>query len=810
MTSSSDPSGVTVEVQRNARNDAYYSGQVQFTNGASDPTAPTVSVADGDTVGVHYGGQRILSTTWRALSRAPDPLQLKFSTADATRWVVYGAERSVGPGTEVAVYTSQSAGTPAVRVRADAAGRFEARWAPGGTTPDTVWVDATESPFATSGRTAVERASILGRVMTPGGWPARSALGDLRLTSDPDPCAGKTNCTPASNITDRDGRWAETQAQPSGEYRYQAVPQSDIETTQRHGYHDWGDSPVIRFQHTDDATTTDAGTVEVLAPNLTGRVVDEDGRGVPGSDVRAERSDGTFHAHTIANEPDGAYGVFFGERANQPTPDGTYVLTATAPLGCALLESEPVTVTYSDGTVSPSQADLVLRRPPGWGDSPGEGWDVPVEADADGTVSATVPTPAGEVTLDLQGASGSGSLSATCVALPDDLPVDAVDPPVDLGSTVDFEQATVCVPYTDAAVASSSLTESELALLHVDDADRVTDITSQVDTSANQVCGVTPSFSRFLVGRAQDPAGDLGSGIQRWYGSNRFETAAAVSARSFEPGVPVAYLATGEGFADALTGGPAAARRGGPILLTGRDALPQATVDELRRLRPGTVTLLGGTAVISEEVQAAAGQATGAPTTRLAGSDRYTTAAEIATSAFPGPPVVYVATGSRFPDALTGGVPAALERGPILLTGATELPAATAEALRQLTPDRIVVLGGPAAVSDQVAAQLADHAPVTRHFGADRYGTAASVIAAAFPAQVETVVVATGERYPDALTGVPAAFRHSAPLVIVGRNEIPQAIADELARLSPRRILILGGPSAVSSSVEQDLRSFVR
>lgn len=428
----------------------------------------------------------------------------------------------------------------------------------------------------------------------------------------------------------------------------------------------------MRFAHTDDVTTTDAGTVEVLAPNLTGRVVDEDGRRVPGSDVWAERSDGTFHSHTIANEPDGAHGVFFGERRNQSTPDGTYVLTARAPLGCALLESEPVTVTYSGGTVSPSQVDLVLRRPPGWGDSPGEGWDVPVEADPDGTVNATVPTPAGEVTFDLQGVSGSGSLSASCVALPDELPVDAIDPPVDLGSTVDFEQATVCVPYTDAAVASAGLAESELALLHVDDADHVTDLTSQVDTSTNRICGVTPSFSRFLVGRAQDPAAHLSSGIHRWYGSNRFETAAAVSARSFEPGIPVAYLATG------------------------------------------------------------------------------------------------------------------------------------------LTPDRIVVLGGPAVVSDQVVAQLGDHAPVTRRSGTDRYSTAAAVIAAAFPAQVETVVIATGDRYADALAGVPAAFRYSAPLIIVGENEIPETIADELERLSPRRILIFGGPNAVSTSVEQDLRSFVR
>src|SRR5207244_3788041 len=81
-------------------------------------------------------------------------------------------------------------------------------------------------------------------------------------------------------------------------------------------------------------------------------------------------------------------------------------------------------------------------------------------------------------------------------------------------------------------------------------------------------------------------------------GDDRYATAAAVSEASFAAGVPVAYVATGSGFADALAAGPVAAADGGPILLVDRDTIPAATGAELDRLRPQRIVVLGGTAVV--------------------------------------------------------------------------------------------------------------------------------------------------------------------------------------------------------------------
>ena len=82
-------------------------------------------------------------------------------------------------------------------------------------------------------------------------------------------------------------------------------------------------------------------------------------------------------------------------------------------------------------------------------------------------------------------------------------------------------------------------------------------------------------------------------------------------------------------------------------------------------------------------------------------------AAGISAATFsPGVAVAYVAVGSKFPDALAAGPAAAAAGGPVLLTTTDVLPAVIAAELTRLAPQRIVVAGGPASVSDAVLAQL--------------------------------------------------------------------------------------------------------
>lgn len=300
--------------------------------------------------------------------------------------------------------------------------------------------------------------------------------------------------------------------------------------------------------------------------------------------------------------------------------------------------------------------------------------------------------------------------------------------------------------------------------------------------------------------------------VDRAHGANRYETAAQVSAGTFSPGVPMAYVATGANYPDALAGGAAASRNGAPVLLVSRDGIPAATAAELTRLRPNQIAVLGGTGVISAAVEQQLRSYAPAGTVRLAGADRYATAAAISRSTFaPNAPVAYVATGANYPDALAGVPAAGLEGGPILLVSSTGVPAPTVRELERLQPRRIVVLGGVGVIPNKVANTLQSFTPsaVERRAGEDRYLTAVATSRATFGPGVRRVYVATGLNFPDGLTGGPAASVHDGPLLLVPGTSLPAAARDELLRLDPERVTLLGGPTVISDAVLAEINALL-
>ena len=91
---------------------------------------------------------------------------------------------------------------------------------------------------------------------------------------------------------------------------------------------------------------------------------------------------------------------------------------------------------------------------------------------------------------------------------------------------------------------------------------------------------------------------------------------------------------------------------------------------------------------------------------RISGSNRYETAVKVSQQRFPnGAADVFVASGEDFPDALVAG-PLSSGAGPLLLTGSKKLPAVVRQEVQRLKPKRIIVVGGPSAVSDAVVGEL--------------------------------------------------------------------------------------------------------
>ncbi len=323
-----------------------------------------------------------------------------------------------------------------------------------------------------------------------------------------------------------------------------------------------------------------------------------------------------------------------------------------------------------------------------------------------------------------------------------------------------------------------------------------------------------PSQGRCDIGAVELQQSDAGL-VVRLAGLDRYETAVAISNYHHPFGSKSAYVSTGSNFPDALAGAAAAAREGAPLLLTG-PTLPDPTANELYRLDlTGTLSdaiLLGGTGVVTPAVNSSL-RSSNLATTRLAGANRYETAVAISKHSFPtGAPIVFVATGSGFADALAGGPAAAALGGPVLLTSSGSVPKAVSDEIARLSPDTIVVLGGTGVVSKAVYKQLSGMAPTTvRLGGADRYETAVAISKYAFPnpGDVHQVYIATGENFPDALAGAAEAAAKGVPILLTRSSTLPSTISDEIDRLDVSTIYVLGGKGVVSNSVANTLKTHI-
>ncbi|MCS5715543.1 cell wall-binding repeat-containing protein [Herbiconiux sp. CPCC 205716] len=343
------------------------------------------------------------------------------------------------------------------------------------------------------------------------------------------------------------------------------------------------------------------------------------------------------------------------------------------------------------------------------------------------------------------------------------------------------------------------------------------DDNSYETSTANGGVVVFSSQSTNLLPEATMPKGQVYvastnfATLTRMDGADRFGTSATISKLTFASGVPVAYVVSGVTFPDALSGAAAAGREHGPVLLVTPDSIPTATAIELQRLKPQRIVVAGGTSAIHSDVEKALG-AYSPLVSRISGADRFEVSAKVSETVFDvvasdGPTTAFVASGEVFPDALSAGAIAA-GQSPVLLVGKDRLPTLVAAELRRLAPDTITVLGGPNAVSDGVVAALQAIAPVNRIGGQDRFDVSAGA-SAAFPVGTRTVFIASGVTFPDALSGSAAAIQRRAPVLLVTPTAIPDSIRSELRRLQPTHIVVLGGTSAISAGVFDQLTGFL-
>ncbi|MFB2557029.1 cell wall-binding repeat-containing protein [Herbiconiux liangxiaofengii] len=384
--------------------------------------------------------------------------------------------------------------------------------------------------------------------------------------------------------------------------------------------------------------------------------------------------------------------------------------------------------------------------------------------------------------------------------------IELLQPPV---VTAPGEGAEVSIPFTVRGTGANG------ASITVIGSGGSTLCTATVDVYGEFACEVTSSTTTLDVTQALEgyptPAAThvevriapRTPTVSRIGGADRYAVAAQISRQRFEGGAETVFVASGANFPDALSIAAVAGAAGSPLLLVSPDDVPAVIAEELDRLHPSRIVVVGGPASVKPTTFDAL--KTKAPAvSRVIGADRYEVSRALISANFTSADTVYVATGKTFPDALSAASAAATADAPVLLVpgDTSSLDLATKSLLTSLNPTEIVIAGGPNSVNTATEKQLAAIAPVTRLGGADRFEASRSINTAAFTGVEDTVFLATGSNYPDALAGGAAAGSMTAPLFVVRTNCIPAPTLSAIREMNPAHIVLLGGPVSLTAEVE--------
>ncbi|TYS85254.1 S8 family serine peptidase [Rossellomorea aquimaris] len=253
-------------------------------------------------------------------------------------------------------------------------------------------------------------------------------------------------------------------------------------------------------------------------------------------------------------------------------------------------------------------------------------------------------------------------------------------------------------------------------------------------------------------------------------------------------------LASGDSFPDSLAASPLASHLDSPILLVKNNRLSESVKEELKRLNPSHVLMIGGENAISHEVENEIKNLS-ISTARLFGVDRYETAVAINDAIPYTTNKAFVVSGQNYPDALSVASYSGSMQYPVLFVQKDKVPQSVRTYMKENEISKTYVIGGQGILTNKMVDQLPGH---FRIYGLDRYETNYKVHQTFASEDSDSVYFATGGKFPDALSISPLAARTDSPVVLVDKRHNPYLQKSINVFSSRNSYHILGGPGALS------------
>lgn len=282
-------------------------------------------------------------------------------------------------------------------------------------------------------------------------------------------------------------------------------------------------------------------------------------------------------------------------------------------------------------------------------------------------------------------------------------------------------------------------------------------------------------------------------------GQNRYESAAQISREQFTNAKKV-IVVNAQKYADALSATTLSDGKYS-ILYTEKDSLPTATRNEIQRLNPVEVYLLGGQQSISAGIENILKKYSN-KVTRIAGRDRYETSAKVA--AMSKKKNVVIASGENFSDPLYASSYAYSNNAKILLSSGKTLSRETRDYLlrNKSSIGKVTVVGGGQSISSATVRyiQSVTGKNVSRISGRNRYDGSVKV---ANSMNKDKVFIASGEDFADALAISPLAQKLNAPILLSSKGKLDTSVIAFLNNFknSIKDVFIVGGYRTIDNNV---------
>jgi len=293
----------------------------------------------------------------------------------------------------------------------------------------------------------------------------------------------------------------------------------------------------------------------------------------------------------------------------------------------------------------------------------------------------------------------------------------------------------------------------------------------------------------------------------RLSGLDRYETAVSISSYGWNSSESV-VLSTGEGndkYADALAGTILAYNLDAPMLLTRTNSIPNVVLNEIKRLKAKNVYIIGGTGVVSANIENQL-KNQGYKVVRLSGLDRYETAVDIAEEVANNSSVkkIYLTTGLKFQYAMAASSYVGKEKAITLFTDGTALKPVTKNMIEKLKDKGIpvTILGGSQIVSPSVENELKSMGVSVIRIDGNSPQEFNKNVLKTLGGESEGIAVASDSVFADSLSGSVIAAKNNLAIALVGNS-----FNYNIDKNNVDKILIYGGTSAVSDSVEETLKN---